>query len=307
MTQVQNKEENKKKNRLLIIIIILLLIGVGVLFYLYMKESNELKDTTPTQEQIDEKEAYEAEIDSIMSEYNQKKAEYAELDIEISEKDSLILANVEEIKRLISSQAGYKKIKKQRDILRGMIQGYVLQLDSLYTENKELKQEVQYTRQELRDERKKLTNQKKENENLQGKVEIASMLKAYNIKTSAFRLRGSKKREDETDKAKNVDRIKVCFTVGQNMMTKAGDKVAYIRISRPDGRVITKSRSDVFQYNGEILNYSLKKEFKYTNNSKNICVQWDKGDSSVKPLIGNYDIVIFVDGYEIGQSRIKLK
>ena len=54
---------------------------------------------------VEEKDNLQAELDALIQEHNKIKAEYGDLSNQLSEKDSIILANAAEIKKLINKQA----------------------------------------------------------------------------------------------------------------------------------------------------------------------------------------------------------
>jgi hypothetical protein len=55
----------------------------------------------------------------------------------------------------------------------------------------------------------------------------------------------------ETDRAKKAEMVKCCFTLGENKVTSAGDKVLYMRVISPDGKVLPSTESNNrFKFNG---------------------------------------------------------
>lgn len=300
-----SEEKEKKKSRICPILLIICILAIGGLAFLHFSTKTEMQDTIDEKVQV----AMERkmELDSIMMEYEGIKSEYGQLNVELSEKDSIIQANAEEIKKLIARSADYRRIKKQRDYLRSIIQDYVNQIDSLFTVNKELKEENQEIKRQFTAEKKKTQELQVEIEEKTGQVEIASMLKAYNISAKSYKLAGNQMRERETYKANRVDRIKICFTLSQNLLAEAGNKTVYIRIARPDSKILTRSSSNNFMFNGELLSYSLKKDINYQNHSMELCLNWDKVNADESAMKGTYNIAIFVDGYEIGQSSFTLE
>ncbi|MDZ7742692.1 MAG: hypothetical protein U5Q03_13315 [Bacteroidota bacterium] len=165
-----------------------------------------------------------AELDSLMSEHNQIKEEYGELADTLQLKDSLIRANAKEIKNLLNYKWEYYKINKKFQKLQEVAQTYVHQMDSLYRENKALKEEnVQIKRkyqkqvditQELVDVQKRLSE----------KVEEAEILQTYNLKADGIQLRWGGNKQKETDRAKRVDKIRICFTLGENSIVPRATK-----------------------------------------------------------------------------------
>lgn len=302
----QEKKNRNRGNKVLLIIIALLLIGNGVLIWQLIETKSEVKTIIV---QKNEAQGHnlelQAELDSLMVEHEGIKTEYTELTDEVATKDSVIRAKAKKIQQLIARQADYWKIKKDLKQLRGMTQGYVKQLDSLYTVNKELTAENVKIKRHYKQEVEKTTNLTKEKEQLTEKVETASVLKAYNISVIPIHIRWIGKKEKPTDKAKKTDNIKICFTLSENKLVEPGRKNIYIRIvAPPDKRVLTKKQTNVFVYNGETIQYSITKEVNYQKQSIDICKYWYQNEEFIE---GKYHVEIFVDEYRIGSKSFKLR
>ena len=61
--------------------------------------------------------------------------------------------------------------------------------------------------------------------------------KAYAVKVLG--VKGDK--DKEVEKAKKVEKIKVCFTLSENPIAKSGAKEIFLRIESPEGKVLTTS------------------------------------------------------------------
>ncbi|MCF8297477.1 MAG: hypothetical protein K9J13_08055 [Saprospiraceae bacterium] len=287
-------------------IVVLSLIIIALLYMLYVTK-NEVQ--TIIVEKVQATNELQSELDSLLSEHNLIKQEYGEVSNQLLGKDSIIMANAEEIRKLIASQADYRRIKRKLDFLRGITQGYVNQIDSLFTVNRQLKDENVQITKKYQKEQSKTVELIQEKDVLTEKVEIASMLNAYNIEAYGVRDKGRKEKEQITDKANRVEKLKLCFTLSQNLLVDGGEKLIYVRITRPDNQILSKGKGDLysFMFNGEMLQYSLKKVINYKNQSMNICMFWEKQNKDEAAMLGKYNFAIFVDGYEIGQTSIVLK
>lgn len=299
--------ENQKKGVLGYQITIgIMAVIIIVLLFLLNNAKTEVQTVVIEKQQIES--SLQGELDSLMVEHDRIKAEYGDLTTQMTEKDSLILAQVSEIKTLIAKSADYKKIKRKLDYLRGIQQSYVDQIDSLFTVNQQLKNELAVAQTDIQVERTKTSTLSKEKEELNQKVTAGSKIKAYNVEGMGINLKGKTGKEVETFKANRVDRVKICFTVGQNSIATAGKRTIYIRLSRPDKVVVTPGKGDeyAFEANGNKLQYTLKKEFDYDNKSINMCVNWDKVTEEAA-MKGVYFISVYLDGEEIGQSSFELQ
>jgi hypothetical protein len=295
----------KKTNKPLIAITIILVLAVaGLLIWLLTLRSN-------LNELISEKEMQRVELrkelDSLMHEHEQIKVEYGTLSDSLHLKDSIIQANATEIRKLLDTQWEYYKVKKKLDLLQQVSQGYVRQMDSLYRVNQALTEENIEIRQDLQQVRREKEEISHHREVLSEKVNKASILQAYNLSAVGIRERSGKERE--TDKASRLDKIKVCFTIGENKIVGPGTKDIYVRIAQPDKLILTKDRSDdyTFMYQGEKLQYSIKKLIDYQNTSMDMCLYWEKSYPEKEIMEGNYHVEIFYEDEVIGHTQFVLK
>lgn len=278
-----------------------------LLLWQFLSIRTEIKTVYVEKERVTNE--LESELQGLLSEHEQIKKEYGELSLQLTEKDSIIQASATEIQRLIASQADARQVKRKLEYLRGITQGYINQIDSLFTVNAELKNENVKIRGQIKQEKSRSEVLVREKDVLAEKVEIAAMLKAYNLSAQGVYAKGRNEREESTDKARRVEKIKVCFTLSQNLIIPSGEKTIYCRIARPDNQILVKGKGDLytFVFSGELMQYSIKKTINYRNAEQMVCLQWDKEDDKTPAMTGTYNIAVFVDGYEIGQTSFTLK
>ncbi|MCF8364248.1 MAG: hypothetical protein K9H16_00610 [Bacteroidales bacterium] len=300
----QNEQKNSKVLIYLILLIIFLIIS-GVLGYLYFDKSSEVEKLVTEKEQV--RSDLQTELDKLMQEHDQIKTEYGYLSDTLASRDSMIQANAKEIKSLLNYKWEYFQIKKKLDQLRVTAQGYVRQMDSLYTVNQELTEENERIRENFRSEQMKNTELKVEKQELEQIVENAAVLKAYNIQATGIRQRGTNQKE--TDKARRTDRVRVCFTLGENKLVAHGEKQIYIRIARPDNVILIVDESDKYSFsqNGEKLQYSIKREINYEGEPIDVCAFWNKGNKDDEAMEGKYSVTIYTDQDKIGEGYFELK
>ncbi|MCK9450806.1 MAG: hypothetical protein M0Q90_03885 [Bacteroidales bacterium] len=289
---------------LYILLAIFALIIIGLSIWLISTKSN-LRVLQEEKEQ--QKIGLQHELDSLILSHNETKRAYGDLADSLTAKDSLIQANAIEIKQLLNTKWEYYKIKKKLERLQVISQGYVRQMDSLYTVNRELTEENERIREEFNLERKRNVQLSKVKEELTDVVEMAAELRTFNVSAKAMRQRGSS-REVETDKVKRVERVKICFTIAENKVVQAGNKNIYIRIAAPDNQILAKGRGDEysFMHQGERLQYSIMESVEYQNKNEEICVYWDKRDTQ-ELTEGLYSIDIYEGETLIGQTSFNLR
>ncbi len=290
--------EGRKKEKTLYWVIILLVIALGVSLYYGVRVSVQKQESYAHGVEL------QSELNQVMDEYNTVKLENQDLSSQLSEKDSVIMANRKEIEKLIASQADYRKIKRKLELLRAITQDYVVRIDSLVTVNKQLEEENIQMKEEVNRVQERNTQLTVDKQRLE---EVASTFKAYDLNAATFRVRGDGK-EIATDRAPRITRIGITFILSENKVVKAGKKFIYARISRPDGVVMSVSDDDLysFEMDGEKYQYTIKEEIDYENQSMPVKMVWDR-ISDGAAMEGKYDVMLYMDGKEIGRTAFMVR
>jgi uncharacterized protein YoxC len=297
-------EERETNNRTFKIIIGILILALLILGFWTFRQRSEL--TSLIKEKDIERADLQQQLDSVVAEHNRTKQAYGALSDSLKAKDSVIQANAVEIRNLLGTKWEYDKVKKKLAKLQTIAQGYVRQMDSLYTVNQQLHAENEKIREDFRNEQSKSQSLVKDKEELTARVNQAAILRAYDVTSTALKLKGGSK-ESPTDKASRTDRVNVCFTIGENTLVKPGKKIIYICISRPDKIVVTKTKYDTFMFNGQSLPYSIREDIDYTGKAMNVCVKWTKRENDKPAMKGTYTVTVYSEEKEIGSGTFELK
>lgn len=299
---MEEQQSGSRKYKLILAIMAILLLVV--VFWLFIQRSQLMKLVG---EKEAEKSEMQHELDSLMVEHNKIKTIYGSLSDSLAAKDSIIQRNAEEIKKLLDTEWEYNKIRKKFAMLQKVAQGYVHQMDSLYTVNRELQAENEKIRQEVKTEQGRNQSLMKDKEELKQKMDQAAFLKAYDVTATPYRLKSGGEKTQVTDKASRTDRIRVCFTLGENPLLPAGKRIIYVRIQRPDGVIVIKSKYDTFVFNGQTLPFSMREDITYNGKAMKICVNWDKKKDDKPAMKGTYVVGVFADDKAIGEGTFELK
>lgn len=300
-------EKKESKNNKLVWIIAIAIVVIIAGYFAWNNSSLKADYDRLSQEKEIMRTELQSELDSLMSEHELIKTEYGQLSDSLFVKDSLITANAKEIKDLLNYKWEYVKVKKKLDQLRVVARTYVHQMDSLYTVNNELVEENKEIKAKYNEEKTINKTLSKEKAQLADKIVEASVLKAYNMKATAFYAKKTGK-EKETTKARRVDIVEVCFTLSKNVVIEPGQKDVYIRIARPDHKILTPGVAEeyVFEYKGEKIQYSIFEKVEYDNEARPLCLRWIKKFENVEMQSGVYEITVFADGEEIGTVNLTL-
>jgi hypothetical protein len=204
--------------------------------------------------------------------------------------------------RLLSINASnselIKKYKSEITTMREIMKSYIVQIDSLNSRNKILAAENTEIHQQITQVRSTNTELSKVREELSTKVEIASVIQAKAIVAVSL----NKKRK-ETTRISQLDKLRICFTLRENPLAKAGQKEVFMRVIRPDSLVITNSPDNLFDFKGSKIIYSASRTIDYMNQDIEMCIFLDNSSDFI---IGNYSVELYLEDNKIGRTNFML-
>lgn len=287
------------KNRIIIILgivtALLVIIGCALGFALFRSEERK--------EEVEELMALERE--EMLNDLTSAQVQYDELMVRINN-DSLRIKLeqeqlrtqqlLEELERTKTTNAAeITRLKKELKTIRAVLKNYVIQIDSLNRENANLKKENSAVREKYMEASKRIDNLAEEKKALSEKVTLASQLDA-----TAVRIALLKKNGKETENIKRAKQIEVNFTINKNITASTGEKIAYVRIMRPDQEPLVKNLGNTFLYENREIGYSMKRDFEFTGEEVELTLYWNIEETLQK---GTYSVYIFVDGNMIGSGN----
>ena len=191
-----------------------------------------------------------------------------------------------------------RRYRSEITTMREIMKSYIVQIDSLDSRNKILAAENTEIRQQMRAVRSANTELSRAREQLSDKVEIASVIQAKDIKAVALN-----KNRKETNRVGLLNNVRVCFTLRENPIAKAGEKEVFMRIIRPDALVVATSPDNLFTYNRSQLIYSANRSVDYINQDVEMCIFMDNTGDFV---IGTYTIELYLENNIIGTTTFML-
>ncbi|MBO7282978.1 MAG: hypothetical protein J6U73_06225 [Alistipes sp.] len=179
------------------------------------------------------------------------------------------------------------KYKREVETLRGVMKGYLRQIDSLNTINSNLQAQNVAYKKEITTAQLRANVAEERADELGTKVRIGSVIRASGIRIVAL-----------TDKSKEVRRIKqaarlrVDLELTANELAEPGEKSIYICITAPDGYVLSPEDMILFNFEGEEMVASAVRKVDYENQSVPVSIFYD-GSHFEK---GTYKVDIYIDG-----------
>jgi len=292
--QAEHIEHKKGAPVVMIVSTIILTLGLIALVVLYYNQKSKMVEM----EQVltEEKDSLANELRMMMYGYDTLKTSNDTLNAELQRERT----RIQKLLEVSASNAQLiRKYKAEISTMRDIMKNYIVQIDSLNTRNQVLTAENVEIKEQMTVVQESNVELEKAREDLTSKVSVASVIQAKDIVAMAL----NKKRK-ETDEIRNLDKVRVCFTLRENPIAEAGNKIVYLRVVRPDQLVITTSPDNLFEVNGEQLIFSANRAVDYANNDIEMCIFLDNTGDFIP---GTYSVELYLDGLKIGTGELMLK
>lgn len=301
--QVNNAPEanSSGKSKAVVFLSFLIIVLVIILAVVAWKYNQQVKNSEDIQTMLT------SEKDSIANKLQGLMKDYTTLETTNDSINQKLQQEQERVKKLYAQvqserNISYSKIKEyQRELgtLRTIMKDLLHDVDSLNAMNQQLIAENVKVKEEATTAKKVVKELEQKTEELSSQVEKGSIIKVRNVVAMAVSRKGN-----EVTRARRVEKIRVCFTLSENAIAKAGVRDAYIRILGPDQFILAKAETDLFDFNGEKIVFSAKREVDYQNQDVDLCIYYDnKGDL----VAGKYQATVYLDGNLVGSSEFTLK
>ena len=294
--ELRRRDRSLKGYKTLIIILILLLIPLTFFVvkyagkvktveedYALVESARKLFEEQNTMLQRDA-EGLVAELESLKDRNDTMMVKYQEAVVMLEQLQKEKTYNYEQLARY----------KREVATLKGVMKGYLQQIDSLNTINRNLQaQNVEYKR-EITDAQLRADVAEEKSAELDTKVRIGSV-----IRSSGIRIAALNSNSREVRRIKQAARLRVDFELTANELAEPGEKSIYICITNPEGFTLLSPDMVVFMFEGEEMVASAMRKVDYENQSVPVSIYYD-GSAFVK---GTYKVDIYIDGRHSGSQE----
>jgi hypothetical protein len=288
----------KKRPGLNILLAVVFVILAAAIIYLLTELSSERKDAAEMKVTLEmQKENLTNELNELNLSFNQLRTENEAMNQRLEQEKQ----KIQDLLAIKASNA--KKIQiyeKEVTSLRSVLKSYIIQVDSLNQANLRLRAENKDVRDRFNEAQSTNRELEQVNKNLQGKVEAAAVLKALSVVAEPIDDGGTIQK-----KIKKVQKIRVCFNLGENAVAKRGPKKIFMRIANPSQRIMVKSGTETFDLDGTQVPYSAMREVEYEGSTLEVCIFYETGPDEIVP--GTYYIDLYLEGAQIGTTSFSIK
>lgn len=298
--------ESSGSNRLLnislvllgLLVIILLLAAVFLGWQYVELNKSIIEKETIIMKQNFQKDSLNNEIDELKNEIRIQQDRF-NLDAENA------LNQLENLRVNLKSTGGenisfYKKeIKKLKEELAN----YQQKISTFDSKELDYQKQLEQFKSDMRTLEAKNQVLQSEKQELNTKVETGAVLQISAINCKSYFV-SKKGKEKEIAKAGKVNKLECCFTIFRNKLAEKGNRTAYLVIKKPGGNVIKTQRSEFFETNNGMVNYSSKQEFAFQGDNTEVCISVDLDEELDK---GKYIMEVYIDKQFTSEQTIELK
>lgn len=293
----RQQAEKKANGGLKAIMIVLAVVALGLaaaLFYIWSSKDklvNELNE-----EKIDLTE----QIQALQSDYENLSSEYDSINAQLDSSREEIAQLLDRVKKSeATDRAKIRQYEKELGTLRSIMRGYINQIDSLNTLNHRLAEEAATARKEAEQTKQINTELTQQVETLTSRVTAGSIIKAHNFMMYAYN-----NNDKITDKANRVARFLVNLTLVENELAEHGPVRVYVRVTDPDGNLLSDGHGTTFTFNGETLEATASREVDYQGKEVDLGIYINNIGSFMK---GVYTVNAYTTQAQLGHGELLLR
>ncbi len=294
----------KRKNFIIITAaaVIIAVLGIAVIYFVRKANQKDAEMAEVVEQMNFEKQQVEKEYSNLNQEFsgytsNIKNDSLVKL---LDNQKTKVQQLLDELRVTKSTNARrITQLKQELATVRMVMIQYVNQIDSLNTANKALRNENVEVHKKYQAANETVQQLSKDKESLNQVVTRAAIMEVINFSMMPLNSKGKK-----TGWFSQTANLQFNYTVAKNVTAQPGDKTIYLRITRPDGDVLTKGPNNVFKFENKEIPYSATKNFEFTGDAKTDVIFWKVGEILPK---GIYRAEFFIDGNRVGSFSFKFE
>lgn len=270
-------------------------VGLGITLWTMNSKSSTLKKELEA-----EKLELEANIVELQDTLSKITSNYETINLQLDTSRAQVAELIENLKRTqATNRAKIRQYEGELGTLRSIMRNYLVQIDSLNTLNQKLTAEAKEARQEAAETRKDNEKLTKKLEAAEAKVSAGSVLKARGMRLEAY---GESKRV--TDRSSRTVRLLTTLSLIENSIIEPGPVTVYIRVTDPNGNLLTNSRSVDFTCKGQTLTASASREVDYAGAELTVSIYLNDIPDYTK---GIYTAEAYTTAGTLGKAELMLR
>ena len=294
------REEREKKNRnggmkaATVALAVIALALAGGLAWIWSQKSSLVGELET------EKAELAQQMLSLQSDFENLNSDYDNINSQLDTSREQVALLIDKLaKTEATNRAKIRQYEKELGTLRTIMRGYIVQIDSLNTLNKQLTADAAAARREAAESRQANENLTRQVENLTGQVAAGSVIKGRGLHVVAYN--GSDK---ATDRSSRVKYLVTTLSLVENEIAERGPVRVYVRVKNPEGLILLNNASTDFTVNGETLSASASREVDYEGQDVELSIYVKDVGEFTK---GIYTVEAYTSKTFLGRTELMLR
>lgn len=289
----EKMDDKNLKNVMYALIAAIVVLG-GVLGYMLYQKAQMVKEL-----EIDKADLTQ-EMVQLQNDYASLSSDYDTINAQLDSSREQVSQLIERLTKTEAiNRSQIRKYEKELGTLRTIMRSYIVQIDSLNTLNKKLTADAAAARKEAEESRKQSEQLSKQVEKLEGRVATGAVIKARGIRLVAYN-----SSDKATDRSSRVTYMMVNLSLVENALASAGPVRVYVKLTAPDGTVLTAGSTTTVTIGGETIPCVASREVDYQGAEVDMSIYINKIPEYVK---GTYVVEVFSKQGRLGSADVILR
>ena len=298
LEKLERREAEKKANgglkTVMVIMIVVAVALAAALAYVMMSKNRLVSQLN------DEKADLTEQLITLQNDYADLTSEYDTINYQLDSSREEIAQLIERVRTTeATNRSKIRQYEKELGTLRSIMRGYIEQIDSLNTLNKQLTAEAASARKDAADSRRRSEELAQQVETLTDKVTAGSILKARGLRMEAFNAN-----DRVIDRSTRVVRLLVSLSLVENELAERGPVRVYVRVSDPSGNLLLDGKGTTFTFDGQTLEASASREVDYQGEEVELGIYVNNIPEFYK---GIYTVEAYTEQSLLGTAELMLR
>lgn len=298
LQRLERREAEKKANgglKTVMIVMIVVAVALAAALAYVMMSKNKL-----VSQLNDEKTDLTEQLIALQNDYADLTTEYDAINYQLDSSREEIAQLIERVRVTeATNRSKIRQYEKELGTLRSIMRGYIVQIDSLNTLNKQLTAEAASARKEAAASKRMNAELTQQVESLTDKVTAGSILKARGLRMEAFNAS-----DRVTDRCTRVVRLLVTLSLVENELATRGPVRVFVRVTDPSGNLLLDGKGTTFTFEEQTMEATASREVDYQGAEVELGIYVNNIPEFTK---GIYTVQAYTEQSLLGSAELMLR
>ena len=289
----ERKEKGGLRTTLIVLCCVAAALAAGLGYMLYQRSGlvNQLEG---------EKQELAQQMVALQSDFENLSSDYESINHQLDTSREQVALLIEKLNKTeATNRAKIRQYEKELGTLRSIMKGYIVQIDSLNTLNKQLTADAAAARREAAESRRANEELTQQVSNLSEQVNAGKVLKARGISLVALY-----SNDKAGDRHSRVKYMMANLSLLENSLAERGPVRVYVRVKDPEGILLMNNESGEFVVNGVAMQATASREVDYEGAEVDLSIYINDTGEFVK---GIYTLEAYTEKGLLGRAECLLR